>query len=300
MIPIVGRPLLAWTLHWLAGEGVTEAAINLYHKPESIAEYFGNEYCGIRLHYFYEETLRGTAGGVKGAESVLKGGPFVVIYGDNLIHADLRTLLDYHTAHGGMGTIGLFAHPNPSAAGIVARDRTGRITRFVEKPPPGEVFSDEANTGVYVLDDEVLAHIPANTVCDFGLDIFPKLLAQSVPLYGAMLGGYLQDTGTPESYRQANWDALGGKAGAHYSDNRVYTGNDAQVDPSATLLRRNILGARTQVGAGTVLTDCILWDNAIVEAGVRLERVIVGQGARARAGVPVPLEAILVEGETAT
>ncbi len=299
MIPIVGRPLLAWTLHWLAGEGVTEAAINLYHKPQSIPDYFGSDYCGVRLHYFYEETLRGTAGGVKGAESALRGGPFFVIYGDNLLHADLRTLWDYHRAHGGAATLALFAHPNPSAAGIVGRDSAGRITRFVEKPPPGEVFSHEANAGVYVLDDALLEHIGGDVASDFGRDIFPALLAQGVPLYGTALGGYIQDTGTPDSYRQANWDALGGKVGAHYADNGVYTGNGAQVHPTALLRGRSILGAGTQVGAHAVLTDCILWDNAVVEAGARLERVILGNRARVRAGAQVPKDALLGDNETA-
>ena len=58
-----------------------------------------------------------------------------MIYGDNLIQADLRRLLDFHTAHGGIGTVALFHHPNPTAAGIVAVEADGRITRFVEKPP---------------------------------------------------------------------------------------------------------------------------------------------------------------------
>ena len=151
MVPIVGTPLLEHTLTWLAGEGVTEAAINLYHRPQSIPDCFGSEFAGIRLHYFFEETLRGTAGGVKAAQSVFQESPFFVIYGDNLIHADLRRLAAFHAAHGGVGTVALFEHPNPSAAGIVGLDADSRITRFVEKPPADQVFSHLANAGVYVL-----------------------------------------------------------------------------------------------------------------------------------------------------
>src|SRR5437868_3944375 len=82
MIPILGTPLLARTLTWLAGQGVTEAAINLYHRPQAILDFFGREYAGIRLHYFLEETLRGTAGGVKAAAHLFQDAPFLVVYGD--------------------------------------------------------------------------------------------------------------------------------------------------------------------------------------------------------------------------
>lgn len=152
LIPIVGVPLLHRTLEWLAGQGVTETAINLYHRPQAIPDYFGHEFAGMRLHYFFEETLRGTSGGVKAPEGLFGDAPFFVLYGDNLISADLRRLADFHVAQGGVATLGLFHHPNPTAAGIVGVDPRGRITRFLEKPPPDQIFSDLANAGVYVLD----------------------------------------------------------------------------------------------------------------------------------------------------
>ena len=131
-------------------------------------------FAGIRLHYFFEDALRGTAGGLKAApENVFRDAPFFVIYGDNLIQADLRRLGELHRSQGGVGTIGLFHHPNPTAAGIVATEPNGRITRFVEKPPADQVFSDLANAGVYVLDPAVLDAIPADAPSDFGRDIFP-------------------------------------------------------------------------------------------------------------------------------
>ncbi len=213
MVPLVGRPLLAWTLDWLAGQGVTEGVINLHYKPQVISDCFGEQHAGIRLRYSPEDTLRGTAGGVKVAARFFADAPFFVIYGDNLLHADLRALADFHASHGGAATLALFHHPNPTAAGIVGTDSVGRITRFQEKPAAHEVFSPWASAGVYVLNPDVLDAI-ADPSCpsDFGHDVFPKLLEAGVPLYATPLGGYIQDTGTPDTYRQANWDALAGKA----------------------------------------------------------------------------------------
>ena len=278
MVPIVGTPLLERTLEWLAGEGVTEAAVNLYHRPQSIPDYFGREFAGIRLHYFFEDTLRGTAGGVKAAQSVLQDAPFFVIYGDNLISADLRRLAAFHAAHGGIGTAALFEHPNPSAAGIVGLGADNRITRFVEKPPADEVFSPLANAGVYVLDPAIFGSIPENAASDFGRDIFPALLAQGEPLYGTPLGGYLQDTGTPTAYRQANFDLLAGRTGVHFDNSKLWIAPAAQIDRDVTFTGRNVVGAGVIIGEGAVVTDSILLTGAKIAAGARVRDSILGDG----------------------
>ena len=278
MVPIVGTPLLERTLLWLAGEGVSEAAINLFHRPQAIPDYFGDSFQGITLHYFFEDTLRGTAGGLKAAESLFRDAPFFVVYGDNLIQADLRRLLDYHAAHSGVGTVGLFRHPNPTAAGIVAVEADGRITRFVEKPPAEEVFSDLANAGVYVLNPAVLDAIPSDGPSDFGRDIFPRLLADGLPLYGTLLGGYLQDTGTPQAYRQANWDALTGLAGEAHGDPSLWIAPSAQVGRGVSFAGRNIVGAGAVIGDGASLADSILWAGAQVASGERVYDTILAPG----------------------
>lgn len=282
MVPIVGTPLLERTLLWLSGQGVTEAAINLFHRPQAIPDHFGGSFAGLRLHYFFENTLRGTAGGLKAAERVFRDAPFFVIYGDNLIHADLRRLADFHAARSGVGTVGLFRHPNPSAAGIVAMEEDGRITRFVEKPPADQVFSDLANAGVYVLDPAVLDLIPDGTASDFGRDIFPRLLAGGLtgglPLYGTPLGGYLQDTGTPEAYRQANWDQLAGLTGAAYADAALWIHPSARIGDGVTFTGRNVIGAGATVGDGATLADSILWAGAQVAPDERVRDAILAPG----------------------
>jgi NDP-sugar pyrophosphorylase family protein len=280
LVPIVGTPLLEHTLYWLAGQGVTEAAINLYHRPQAIPDYFGSEFQGIRLHYFYEDELRGTSGGLKSAEAVFRNDPFFVIYGDNLVQTDLGRLLNFHIAHEGLGTIGLFQHPNPTAAGIIGIEADGRITRFVEKPPVAEIFSNLANAGVYVLDPAILSFIPKDRPSDFGRDIFPQLLAEGKALHGAPLGGYLQDTGTPASYRQANWDCLAGKTGRTFDTPDLWIAPSAQVGCDVVFVGRNIVGASAIIGDGAVITDSILWDGAALPPHDHLTNTILAPDGR--------------------
>lgn len=278
MVPIVGKPLLERTLLWLAGQGITEAAVNLFHRPLIIPDYFGDSFNGIRLHYLFEDTLRGTSGGLKAADPLFRDAPFFVIYGDNLVQADLPRLARFHAAHAGIATVGLFHHPNPSAAGIVAIEGDGRITRFVEKPPADQVFSDLANAGVYVLNPDVLDAIPDDIPSDFGRDIFPLLLAKGLPLRGTLLGGYLQDTGTPEAYRQANWDLMAGKTGDHFDDPNLWVDPSARIGRNVSFVGRNVVGARASVGDGAVLKDSILWDDAQVPPGEHVADTILAPG----------------------
>ena len=143
--------------------------------------------------------------------------PFLVISGDALCDVDLssvssRRIYDNDAAV----TIGLKSVDNPLEFGIVVTDEDGRIERFLEKPSWGQVFSDTINTGIYVLNPEVLRHVPTDRPYDFAKELFPLLLEMGRPLYGCVLEGYWQDIGNLDQYRQANYDALEGKVAAEH------------------------------------------------------------------------------------
>ena len=105
-------------------------------------------------------------------------------------------------------TIGLKSVENPLEFGIVVTDEDGRVERFLEKPSWGQVFSDTINTGIYVLEPEVLRHVPTDRPYDFSKELFPLLLEMGRPIYGYVCDGYWQDIGNLDQYRQANFDAL--------------------------------------------------------------------------------------------
>jgi NDP-sugar pyrophosphorylase family protein len=284
MLPICNTPLLVRTVELLRAQGVTELAVNLYHKPEAIRAYFGE-----MLTYSDEPELRGTAGGVKALEGFLDT-TFAVLYGDNLYDFALAPLEAFHQEKNALATIATFETPSPTACGLIATDADGRVIRFQEKPRPEEVFTHTANAGVYILEPEVLEHIPVNRACDFGQEIFPLLLERFPSrLFARPLSGYLRDTGTPESYRLANWDLLErGVPGTHPS---------AIVSPEASLQGHNVIGADCQVAAGAHVSESILWEGCVVGAGARVSGAILGRGVCIGAGVTLPEGAVLGEGE---
>ena len=206
MLPVGGRPLLERTIGWLRQHGVREVAINLHHRPEAITQHFGDgSRFGVRITYSPEAQLLGTAGAVRQLEAFFDT-TFAVIYGDVLTDLDLTALADFHRASGSIATLALYHADNPSARGLVDLDAAGRVTRFVEKPRPEEVFTDLANAGVCILEPAVLPFIPVGVPSDFGRDVFPAMLGAGQRLSGWPIprGTLLIDIGSPESYREAN------------------------------------------------------------------------------------------------
>ena len=210
MIPVGGRPLLAHIVEQLRAVGVTQIAMNLHHAPTVITEYFGvGKDWGVELTYSYEEHLLGTAGAAKRLQRFLDES-FILVYGDVYTNIALDRLTAFHhnvrfDGKQPLMTLALYRVPNPSQCGLVEVDAQGRVLRFVEKPPPAEVFTDLANAGVSIVEPAVLDSIPAETVYDFGHDVIPRLLNADLPIAGQPIADneFLIDIGTPQGLARA-------------------------------------------------------------------------------------------------
>jgi NDP-sugar pyrophosphorylase family protein len=204
MLEIGGEPLLAHHIRRLAAAGVGDIAINLHHAADVISDYFGDgRRYGVHLEYSYEPQLLGTAGAAKKLAAFLDDS-FYVIYGDVFNNVDLEELAAFHVSRRqayvapAALTMSLYHVPNPSECGLVQIMDNGRVTRFVEKPPPDQVFTDLANAGLLVCDPPILDYIPAGEVYDFGRDLIPELLAQEAAIFGKPIAAteHVIDIGT--------------------------------------------------------------------------------------------------------
>jgi NDP-sugar pyrophosphorylase family protein len=207
MVPIGGKPLLQHHLELLSRQGIREFIVNLHYLPEKITDYFGaGSRLGVRITYSHEPVLLGTAGAVKKMEAELRAGAFLVVYGDNLVAIELAPLLELHRARHAVATVALYESPEPWTGGVVETEASGKVIRFVEKPDRKEISTNLINAGIYVLEPAVLDSIPAGKFCDFGKDVFPKLLADGQPVYAMKPKAYIQDVGTPERLAKAQRD----------------------------------------------------------------------------------------------
>ena len=201
LLPVVNKPIMEHVLDLLKRHGMTDTVVTVQFLASILRNYFGDgEELGMRLTYATEDSPLGTAGSVKNAEAELRDDTFLVISGDALTDIDLTALVDFHRKRGALVTVCLTRVPDPLEFGITITDDDGRVQRFLEKPTWGQVFSDTVNTGIYVMEPEVFDYVPAGESVDWSGDVFPKLLADGLPVFGYVADGYWEDVGTLESY----------------------------------------------------------------------------------------------------
>jgi mannose-1-phosphate guanylyltransferase / phosphomannomutase len=312
MVPIVGKPCMEHIIELLRGHGFDDVIVTVAFLPQAIRSYFGDgESLGLNIEYSVEESPLGTAGSVRLAGDKLDE-TFLVISGDALCDFDLAKLVEFHKKRGAAVTIGLKSVENPLEFGIVVTDDDGRIERFLEKPSWGQVFSDTINTGVYVLEPEVLEHVPTDGPYDFSKELFPLLLEMGRPLYGLAMEGYWQDIGNLDQYRQANFDALDervelGIPGIRLRGN-VWLGEGVeledldQVEGPALISNYCRVAPDAQVGAYSVLSASVtLLERArtvrsVVDASTHIGRGALVEGAIVGRSCDLRAHARLLEG----
>ncbi|TDD81756.1 mannose-1-phosphate guanyltransferase [Actinomadura rubrisoli] len=281
LLPLVNRPIMEHVLRLLKRHGFDETVVTVQFLAALIRNYFGDgEELGMSLSYATEEIPLGTAGSVKNAEEALRDDRFLVISGDALTDIDLTDMVRFHERNGALVTIGLKRVPNPLEFGIIIVDDEGRVQRFLEKPTWGQVFSDTVNTGIYVMEPEVLDHVAAGEVVDWSGDVFPKLLAEGAPLFGYVADCYWEDVGTHESYLKAQADMLSGQVGIDLGGFEmspgVWVAEGAEVDAEAVLKGPLYIGDYAKVEAGVELREyTVLGSNVVVKEGAFLHRAIV-------------------------
>src|SRR5256886_16137028 len=295
MVPIVGKPCIEHILELLKQHGLEEVIVTVAFLPQAIRGYFGDgESLGMKIGYSVEETPLGTAGSVRLAGDQLDE-TFLVISGDALCDIDLTALIDFHKQKGAAVTIGLKSVDNPLEFGIVVTDDDGRVERFLEKPSWGQVFSDTINTGIYVLEPEVLNHVPTDRPYDFSKELFPLLLEMGRPIYGHVCTGYWQDIGNLDQYRQANFDALDAKVRLNVSGIRLrgniwigesaeldalervegpaFVGNYCRISADATV------GAYSVLGPSVTLRERARTARSVIDASTHIGRSALVEGA---------------------
>ncbi|MES2201757.1 MAG: sugar phosphate nucleotidyltransferase, partial [candidate division FCPU426 bacterium] len=286
LVPVANRPVMQRIVELLKAHGITDQLSLLYFQPEAIRNFFGDgSALGVRMAYQGAGADLGTAGSVKLGQPMLGKERFMVISADILTDFDLGAAARFHERSKAMATLVLTRVENPLAFGVVITDKDGRITRFLEKPSWGEVFSDTVNTGIYILEPEVLDLIPEGKDFDFSKDLFPLMLEKKLPLYGHIAEGYWKDIGTLGEYLLCHRDILNGKVEVGVDGVRkgrlgsdLWMGEGAHIDPSARLSGAVILGRNARVGARAELSHCILGDGVTVGEGARLSGTVLWNG----------------------
>ena len=282
MVPIANKPVMEHIIELLKKYGINDIAVTLAYMPEIIKDYFndGSEF-GVNLTYFTEDEPLGTAGSVKNAEQFLDE-TFIVISGDALTDINLDKALAFHKNSGALATLVLKKVESPIEYGVIVTDQFGKITRFLEKPSWGEVFSDTVNTGIYVLAPEVLSYIKANQIFDFSKDLFPILLEKKEPMYGFVTDDYWCDIGDLDAYVNVHKDILDRKVDIKLEGREIRQG--VWVEQGATVSKEAIIKPPVLIGKNSIIKSgsaiesyCVIGESSHIEGG-SLKKSILWKG----------------------
>ena len=279
MVPLLNKPMMHHIVTLLKEHGITDIISSLFYSPEVIADYFGDgSALGVKMSYFRADADYGTAGSVRLATEGFDE-RILVISGDVLTDFNLTEAIRYHEEKKASATLVLTHAKNPLQFGVVITREDGRITRFLEKPSWGEVFSDTINTGIYILEPEAIRLIPHREEFDFSKDLFPLLLRQNAGLYGCIIDGYWRDIGNLNEYQEAHIDALNGIVRVEIpgrKEGAVHIGEGSRYNPGAvTVSGIAIIGKNCTIGDGTRLANSVIGDNCVVGPGCTLTNTVL-------------------------
>ena len=309
MVPIVNIPTMQHNLELLKSYGLKDIVTNLHYHPEQIQNYFGDgDEFGVDLTYSFEEKLLGTAGGVRRMAVDIAGinETFVVLSSDALTDINLKQLIAFHRKKKSLMTIALAKVEEVGQFGVVIQDEDGRITGFQEKPEPEAALSHLANTGIYVIEPEILKMMPEGFY-DFGRELFPRLASSKAAFYGYPIIGYWSDVGNLEKYIEASYDAMRGAVQIRVPGRKVsrstWVGSREKIDRSAgfegsviigdscnigknVYIKDSVIGDKCTIEDGAIITGSVLWSDVVVEQEGQINQSVVGNwchvGAKAK------------------
>jgi len=175
VITLVDRPFLAWMLGWLAGHGVEEVVLCCGFLPDRMKEVLGDGIeGGPRLVWVEETEPMGTAGAMRFALDHLDE-QFLALNGDLLSDFDLSALVAFHRRRGARATIGLKQVEDTSGFGLVDLEDDGSVSGFREKAGDSGSGLGLVNSGVYVLERDVVEAIEPGREVSIEREVFPRL-----------------------------------------------------------------------------------------------------------------------------
>jgi len=303
LFPVVGKPMIYWTLDLLKPIGVDEVVLAVNYLANQLRAEVGNNHDGIKIEYSLEEVPLGTGGPIKLASARTHFDErFVVTNGDVIASIELGKMLKHHEETGALITDALYEVKDPARFGVAQLDGDGRIRRFVEKPKAREAPSRLVNAGIYVIEPEVLKMIPPNRKVSLEREIFP-LLVKAGKLSGFPFSGDWFDIGSFTDYQMANFSLLEKHVKGSTSQN-----DNANLAESAVVRPPVVFGAGSRIKSGAAVGPRVIaGKNTLVESKARIgssilfDNVSLGQdsvvsGAILAVGVKVGREVRIAPG----
>ena len=323
IVPIFNRPFLHYQIDLLKQvPEIDEVILSLNYQPRRIEEIFGDgSAIGISIRYIVEPAPLGTAGAVRYAGDHLTES-VVVFNGDVLTQIDLAAVLRLHRERQAKATIVLTPVENPAAYGLVETDAAGNVTRFLEKPNPDEITTNNINAGIYVLEPDTFDRIPKDVSWSIERSYFPSLIERGETFVAYVYDGYWIDIGTPEKYTQVHRDIMDGRYAAApflgLSGARTAIDPEARIESGASIEGPcfidegvsikagarvgpySVIGRQTHLEENASVEGAIIWPNCRISRDADVRNAIVGRNCHVGRNVTLDRGAVLGDKTTLT
>jgi dTDP-glucose pyrophosphorylase len=168
LIPVNNKPIIEVIMDKFSHYGLNNFVVTVNYKAELIKMFFLENGGDYRVEFIDETEYLGTAGGLSLAKDRLHE-TFVLSNCDVITDANIDDLLDYHKSNNNMATILAILRYIKIPYGVL-RTQDGNLEEIIEKPEQHFII----NSGIYVLEPEILQLIPNNQPVDM-----PDLLMEA-------------------------------------------------------------------------------------------------------------------------
>lgn len=282
LVPIFGRPCIAYLLDWLAEAGIVEVAINTHWLPEPLHDALGDGSAfGLRLHWQHEPVLLDGMGTLKSFAWLFGDETVVCLNGDVVMDLPFQPLLETHRrleADLTLMTVETIGPPK-SPLSWSADGRLRGMRRSGHQHPEATRFGDFA--GVHVIEPVIWReHIPAGRPYHLITDLWPDLVCHGRRLTCHLAHGLWADVGTPAQLHQAHVMALLARSGRYLAvvpevQPDVWIGEGAAI--AGELVPPVWVGPGAVVGAGARLGPFgVLAAGQVLSAGRAVAYAVAG------------------------
>nr|WP_144921579.1 nucleotidyltransferase family protein [Paenibacillus bovis] len=198
MLKVGDKPILEIIIENCKNFGFVNFIIPVNYRKEIIQDYFQEgQHHGVNITYIEETKRLGTAGALSLLTEKPKA-PFFVMNGDLLTKINFEQLLDFHNETNSLATMCVRDYEYQIPYGVIKTDNY-RLLSIEEKP----VHKSFVNAGIYVLNPEIISHIPYNEYLDMP-ELFRKLISDEKTVTAFPLREYWLDIGQLRDYEKAN------------------------------------------------------------------------------------------------
>jgi len=203
LIPVGDLPVIEVIMKNFYRYGMHRFTYTLNYKKEYIKLYLSENNRSYQIDWVEEPEFLGTAGSLALLKERL-GETFFVANCDSLLNVDYNRILRWHARQKAMITI-IGCHREYKIPFGVLQLAEGKLEKIREKPVHDMII----NTGVYVMEPEVLDYIPEGRPMDMN-DLIGRVSAREKVSVFTVYDGWL-DIGQWKEYKQ-NIDKIDGNA----------------------------------------------------------------------------------------